>query len=164
MDYYFEAAVVGTPRFPEGVHFIVGAFPDLFGTGVGLALQRWCVQHGWLLLWALGKNGASSGVFKGARRLVDPTVAGQIQHSNLPPEAIAASTAGFATAWKAAAAAQPPLPTDKASELWAQAAKGVAPQLRVEPVMAGKCETPDSCVGVQVGSNACVCYHSRRSW
>jgi len=164
MDYYFEAAVVGTPRFPEGVHFVVGAFPDLFGTGVGLALRKWCVQHGWLLLWALGKNGASHGKFRGHSRIVDPTVADQIKRSDLPPEAIAASTAGFAAAWKAAAAAQPPLPTDKASELWAQAAKGVAPQLHVEPVMAGVCETPDSCVGVQVGSVACVCYQSRGSW
>ena len=47
----------GTPHFPSSVHFIIGSFPDLFGTGVGLAVQQWCIQHNWLLLWALGKNG-----------------------------------------------------------------------------------------------------------
>jgi hypothetical protein len=32
MDYYWEAAVVGTPRFPEAVHFVIASFPDTFGT------------------------------------------------------------------------------------------------------------------------------------
>ena len=54
MDYYFEAAVVGTPRFPEGVHFVVGAFPwksltIAFGAEelmASLASKSVCVTHG----------------------------------------------------------------------------------------------------------------------
>lgn len=56
MDFYIEAAIIGTPRFSEGVHFVIAAFPDIFGTGVGRAVQEWCMQHGWVLVWALGKN------------------------------------------------------------------------------------------------------------
>ena len=107
MDYYFEAAVIGTPRFPTDVHFIIGSFPDLFGTGVGLAVQQWCIQHGWLLVWALGKNGdagkpARSGVktnrnsarlrpvkFWGNDRIVDPVVAAHGVRTTLSPQVIA---------------------------------------------------------------------------
>ena len=79
----WEAAVIATPRFPADVHFIVGSFPDLFGTSVGAEVQRWCINHGWLLMWSLGKNGDTSRDraapgFAGNHRLIDPVVAASV--------------------------------------------------------------------------------------
>ncbi len=36
--------MIGAPMFPSGVKFLIGVFPDLFGTVAGRALQDWAMK------------------------------------------------------------------------------------------------------------------------
>lgn len=51
-----EAHILGAPLFPQSVKFLIGAFPDLFGTTNGRLLQQLAARNGWALVWALGSN------------------------------------------------------------------------------------------------------------
>ena len=57
--HYWEAAVGGTPVYPQAVKMIIGDFAELFGTPRGQALREWCIQRKWVLAWALGAAGQS---------------------------------------------------------------------------------------------------------
>ena len=54
---YWEAAVGGTPLYPDAVKMVVADFGGVFGTLLGQTLRDWCTQRGWLLTWALGAAG-----------------------------------------------------------------------------------------------------------
>lgn len=43
----------GRLAYPGAIKFMIGSFPALFGTDYGTKLQRWCVQRGWALVWAV---------------------------------------------------------------------------------------------------------------
>ena len=36
--------MIGAPKFPAGVKFLIGVFPDLFGTAAGRRLQSWAMK------------------------------------------------------------------------------------------------------------------------
>merc|ERR1712032_475254 len=38
---YFEAMPAGAVNFPDDVRFLIGSFPELFGSANGVALQEW---------------------------------------------------------------------------------------------------------------------------
>ena len=40
---YWEASVGGTPLYPSAIKFVIGNFPDLFGTPAGQVLREWYV-------------------------------------------------------------------------------------------------------------------------
>ena len=44
--HYWEAHLIGAPLFPADVKFVLGVFPDLFGTAAGLLLRQWCACWG----------------------------------------------------------------------------------------------------------------------
>eukprot|EP01043_Picozoa_sp_COSAG02_P012520 COSAG02_NODE_483_length_21396_cov_20.544801_10_plen_88_part_00 len=39
--------MIGAPTFPDGVKFLIGVFPDLFGTVAGRVLQDWAIKWVW---------------------------------------------------------------------------------------------------------------------
>merc|ERR1712070_1011450 len=73
---YWESNIVGNPRLPEGVKFLIAQFPALFGTSAGRRVQQLADHYGWLLVWALGNGGSSTkpkpGSKPGNQRLLDP--------------------------------------------------------------------------------------------
>jgi len=84
-DRYWEAIILGNPRLPEGVKFLVANFGALFGTASGRRLQQLADHFSWPLVWALGdaaaeKSGGggghkqTAGPFAGNQRVLDPTV------------------------------------------------------------------------------------------
>merc|ERR1712196_628833 len=74
-------------HYPEDVKFLIGSFPNLFGTELGAQLQKWAKQRKWVLVWSLGLNLEGEGAqlefnvlmtnntFKANQRLIDPEVA-----------------------------------------------------------------------------------------
>ena len=61
---YFEGARLGKLAYPTAIRFLIGSFPVLFGTPLGVSLQTWALNRGWVLVWSLGPND---------KRLLHPT-------------------------------------------------------------------------------------------
>ena len=52
-DYYFEAQLLGNPRFDQGaVKMVVADFAVNFGTDSGDSIKTWCADRGWPLIWS----------------------------------------------------------------------------------------------------------------
>lgn len=112
--HYWEAHIIGAPLFPSGVKFLIGVFPDLFGTAAGRSLQEWATTWGWCLVWALGSNlpdddlnfyGARNQTeFKGNARLLDPHVLASSRVTNLT--VVAGIGSKFSDVWAQVASAR----------------------------------------------------------
>eukprot|EP01050_Picozoa_sp_SAG11_P007902 SAG11_NODE_674_length_7801_cov_3.578032_1_plen_619_part_00 len=169
--HYWEAHVIGAPLFPDSVKFVIGAFPDMFGTATGRLLQQWAAKHSWALVWSLGSNlpgddmnfyGALNQTeFPGNRRLLDPHVLPRTtisQNLSIPN----GFTSRFEAAWQAttAARARSPAGTRLSPTYYAQAfellAKGAA-AMDVQPLRPQTCASAAQCIGTNAAGQ-CVCY------
>ncbi|CAE7238095.1 unnamed protein product [Symbiodinium sp. CCMP2456] len=174
---YFEGALLGQLQYPAAIRFLIGAFPALFGTDMGVKLQAWARSRGWVLIWALGPN--------------DKIVPGQTSDFNF---ALLEGHSSFAVNKRmidplvlseTTAAASLPLGsdvTDKFKQMWAEVANvrnttnltnvtiaekwndtaTLLPQLPVRPLMGGDCEVQlvnAECIGMTL-QGSCVCYAS----
>ena len=81
---YIEGIPAGPLNFPTSVKFMIGSFPDLFGTSGGKMLRDWCAKENWILVWSLGLNLGESynfwtaasieSTFESSNRILDPHV------------------------------------------------------------------------------------------
>jgi hypothetical protein len=104
---YWEANIDAAVALPAGIKFLIASFVDLFGTPNGVMVQQWCVQSGFLLVWALGSGvartfidfKANSTTYGYNHRAVDPVVSrqlGAVTNFSATP----ATLEQFQTLWK----------------------------------------------------------------
>jgi len=180
-DYYFEANLLGNPRFPEAVSFLIADMTVNFGTAEGRAIQAWAGAKGWPLLWALGSNTPPSPTpapgnhprsWRATGRVMDPqvqlaTAAGTARAGRNLTAAAKAAAPPFDALWRKVAGERAALqkkgggkrPSVAQYEAWwAQLDTKVAPAgLRLQPMRAGACLADAKCVGVDAEGH-CVCY------
>jgi len=179
---YWESNIVGNPRLPEGVKFLIAQFPALFGTSAGRRVQELADHYGWPLVWALGHGGHMSGrhphhpphppsngtkpgtgphpphpphpvPMPGNQRLLDPRSATLRTNATLPADALA----NFEAAWTIAQDAHASGRNITAANVSAWWALVSASQIRVAPLTAQSCSDANSCLGTDVVSKDCVC-------
>lgn len=175
---YWESNIVGNPRLPEGVKFLIGQFPALFGTSAGRRVQQLADHYGWPLVWALGNGGHTSGrhpphpphppstgtkpghgpkrggsSMPGNQRLLDPRSATLTTNATLSEE----SLANFEAAWAIAQDARASGENITAANVSAWWALVNASQIRIAPLTAQSCLDAHSCLGTDVVSKDCVC-------
>ena len=152
--YYWEADILGTVRYPQDIKAVVANFETHFGASTGAALQKWCAQWGWPLLWST----YNSKVCNDPRRAIDLVVA-TTSHMNIstPP----ALTAAFSSLWARAAAERanaskaPIVPAVWWSGLVNSTVPGINSTL-LFPSSARDCTDADRCLG-QTVAGVCVC-------
>merc|ERR1712093_826245 len=85
---YYEANILGNPRLPDGVSFLIGNFHTLFGTDAGREMQLLADHYSWPLVWGFAANPPHFGLqneresspnamntsFPGNQRILDPEV------------------------------------------------------------------------------------------
>ena len=145
---------------------VIGTFPELFGTAHGTALQRWCTERGWVLVWALGPNVPGGGSIPNAgisgppvavdarsTRALDPTV---FVHSSASRNSSmsAATSQSFLRIWGEMSGRDAAKTPPAQYELWFGK---LPPALAVRGLLAGDCADPSSCIGTRQGGH-CVCY------
>lgn len=154
-----------------GVHFIVGAFPSLFGTGDGVRLQQWCKQHRWVLLWSLGQNTADVHelvTLPFNNRMIDPSVLAHTSVGNVSGvsgnEALRGNFSAFwseVTVHRSKASGSGGIAPADWAGLWNQLVGVMPPTAKLEPLRAHKCSDRDACIGITFGGGDCVCYNSQ---
>lgn len=162
---YWEANILGNPRFPEDVKFLIGDFASLFGTPTGQRLQGLADTHDLPLFWALGYGGRhlQSGPrgmfsrghleFQGNERLLDPTVSQSRFNATLPGGAQGA----FKSIWSIVSnrrqhgEAMAPREYKQAWSIFKQH------QVRAAPITAYSCGDAEACVGTDVSTGDCIC-------
>mmetsp|Transcript_55742 Transcript_55742/g.130676 ORF Transcript_55742/g.130676 Transcript_55742/m.130676 type:complete len:603 (+) Transcript_55742:37-1845(+) len=172
---YFEAALIGQLQFPSAIRFLIGSFPALFGTDMGVRLQAWARSRGWVLIWALGSNEkalpgetpnfnfellAGHTSFQVNQRMIDPVVLSETT-------AVASLRLGsnvtdkFKQMWAAVANLRNTTTVTNATvaQKWQETAV-LLPQLPIRPLMGGDCEVQllnAECIGMTL-QGGCICY------
>ena len=160
---YFEAELLGTAAFPDGVHFILAGFDSLFGSAAGELLQSWCAKWKWPLIWTAASGGWGPGGDDGSgpQRVLDPLVLQSAAAGQNYTATAKATLSSFQQLWRNHTAPPPgrlpPGPSGGGSG-WSRLAQILGPALTIEPLQRGRC-TGD-CIGTIVGSGHCVCYDS----
>jgi len=164
MMHYWEPNILGNPRLPESVRFLVGNFATLFGTKDGLKLQSLAAHYAWPLFWAFGFGSDSSfehgAAVSGNERLLDPSSAPQT-NASVPVDALAS----FKRIWEAATETRAGgtngtwAPED-VRRRWDALLQG---QLRVAPLSASSCADLQGCVATAIDSRDCVCKVSQEA-
>lgn len=159
---YWESNIAGNPRLPDGVKFLIGNFPVMFGTSKGRELQQTCDHFGWPLVWAFGYGDSSGGHHSGSvsvagnKRIIDPTNI----HTNASLSLSAFSD--FEQVWSLAESAWN-LGTPSA-EQWSQWWTSLEEsQVRVAPMSYSACEDSD-CIGTSIADKDCICKASAVLW
>jgi hypothetical protein len=155
---YWESNIVGNPKL-ESVKFLIGNFPNLFGTDSGLKLQTVANDLGFPLIWALGNGGSfdkSSVAAAGNQRFLDPTVA----HTNASLPGAAAGQ--FQELWQSAFAARKAGSVSASNvDFWWSSLLEV--QVRLAPLISGACIATSLCIGTTIASDDCVCRNGTSS-
>jgi len=152
---YWETNVVGNVRFPEGVRFVIGSFPSLFGTLDGHRLQDFARRFGWPMVWSLaqvpkwGHFGRSSAPLN--HRVLDPTVVASPSLNITLPDA---AHRAFEALWNLVAQ-QRQNASDVQWRLWWE--KLALNQIQLAPATARRCAASDSCIGSELKSGICLC-------
>jgi len=151
---YWESNIVGHPRLPDGVKFLIGNFPVLFGTDLGRQLQQVADHYSWPLVWSYGQirfhleSGADDSL-PGNKRFLDPLG----KHTNATFSNTAPST--FEQVWsdvENSRSHSTPSST-QFSQWWSTLEQS---QIRMAPMTARSCEDLE-CIGTVVGSDECIC-------
>lgn len=152
---YWESNILGHPRLPEGVKFLIGNFPLMFGTDDGRSLQKVSEHYSWPLVWAFGYGQASSkssSTVAGNKRILDPTDAAANTNATLPNSA----ANNFEDVWSLVETARKSQTNPSASDFsrwWSSLEES---QVRMAPLAHDSCADTD-CVGIAIGSNDCIC-------
>eukprot|EP00931_Biecheleriopsis_adriatica_P094602 TRINITY_DN6822_c0_g2_i1.p1 TRINITY_DN6822_c0_g2~~TRINITY_DN6822_c0_g2_i1.p1 ORF type:complete len:499 (-),score=60.01 TRINITY_DN6822_c0_g2_i1:91-1551(-) len=181
---YYEANILGNPRFPDAVSFLIGNFHTLFGTDAGRKLQLLADQYAWPLVWAFGAKlrtpwqreegqnptqntrAAKKEMweslhesfklpsFPGNQRILDP--------ETLSSHALNATIStdmknAFANVWSQVAKQREglvPIPHTQWQSWWSELSVS---QARLAPLTARAGCSPDVCIGTMAVSGKCVC-------
>lgn len=180
---YWEAIPAANLQYTNGVKFLIGSFPGLFGTPEGTALRKWCIERSWVLVWSLGLNPSQDEIgywglnfwtvaylqrtFPSNKRLLDAEVL--VHTSAVANITIASAEQSYAMAWELAKIARTKAAEKKTivanttwAELWGTLAGQLPVALQLEPLRARSCADVEACVGLS-GDGHCVCYNSSRS-
>jgi len=160
-DRYWEANILGNPRLPEGVKFLVANFGTLFGTVTGKRLQQLADHFSWPLVWALGDAAATksgggghkqkSGPFAGNQRVLDPVVATTVNITKS-----VGATDSFNNLWDVVATKrQDGTPTPQQWGAWWD--ELAASQERVAPITSQACSASANCLGTSIETGDCIC-------
>lgn len=166
---YIESNLLGNPRFPEGVRFLIGNFCSLFGTAGGLSLQKFAKKYGWPLLWAQG-GPLDATMWErripGNGRVLDPTVdPARPLNITLPKE----SAPNFWSAWSKMHnqrqsdenfCSEATASDGRVAAMWSDFSKH---QLRLAPVTSRTCSDIEACIGTELSSGICICHGSDAS-
>jgi len=162
---YYEANILGNPRYPDGIRFLIAVFGNHFGAESGLKLQEWANKWNWPLVWALGdvnggggghrrrKATADQGSFPGNQRILDPSMKRSTEINATYPTG---ASGAFSSLWQTVAQARA-VGTPTATQYTNWWADLKTSQVRLAPASARGCANPDVCVGIDVDSNDCVC-------
>eukprot|EP00928_Gymnodinium_smaydae_P040329 TRINITY_DN27361_c0_g1_i1.p1 TRINITY_DN27361_c0_g1~~TRINITY_DN27361_c0_g1_i1.p1 ORF type:complete len:203 (-),score=29.92 TRINITY_DN27361_c0_g1_i1:207-815(-) len=159
MGRYMEPNILGNPALPEGVRFLIGNLPQVFGTPSGKKLQELCKQRSWPLLWALGTSGRGfvqpQFEFAMNNRILDPENAKLLTDAVITDEAIEQFNDLWQTVESARAKAEP-----KARQWhsWWKQLEQI--QTRVGPIGALTCADTERCIAIDGSNNKCICKHS----
>ncbi|CAL1133619.1 unnamed protein product [Cladocopium goreaui] len=152
---YLEANILGNPRLPSSVKFLIGNVATLFGTVDGRRLQLLAQRWGWPLFWGMAgvltqKSKMLIESFPGQRRFGDPVV-GQLNATG--------SEEHFRELWMQVEHLRSTRNVTNADldALWQQLSES---QLLVEPLKASN-PCPDHCVARAL-SGPCVCRENSR--
>mmetsp|Transcript_75832 Transcript_75832/g.158087 ORF Transcript_75832/g.158087 Transcript_75832/m.158087 type:complete len:487 (-) Transcript_75832:281-1741(-) len=158
---YFETNIVGQPRFPESVRFVIGNFATLFGHHFGRKLQKFCNDFGWPLVWAYTEyieeqqGGGASWNSSHALldRILDPTVEGS---KALNITIGAERSSGFEDLWNKVAEERAANTTSKGKFMkwWRMS---MDDQLTLTPTSAKRCGPSQKCVGYSLKGKECAC-------
>ena len=174
---HWEAHIIGAPLFPSGVKFLIGVFPDLFGTPAGQELQAWAGRWGWSLVWALGPNLPSDNLdfygslnqtqFAGNHRFVDPKVLASPNNTMQKNFTVAPTVGdGFDAVWatvevarrRAGASGEELSPAQWAGWWEEMLAPEGAHALDVQPLRPRRCASAERCIGTNALGD-CLCYN-----
>jgi len=154
---YWESNIVGHPRLPDGVKFLIGNFPILFGTDQGRKLQKVADHYKWPLVWSRGRS--TSHIDSNAdasvswnKRFLDPV--------NMHTNATFANGAhsSFEKVWSSVEAARTAgSPTSSQFDEWWSTMEQI--QVRLAPMTARSCLDAE-CIGTVIGSHDCICTSS----
>lgn len=160
MSEYLEADILANPQLPDAVKFVIGNFPQLFGTEAGEELQAISQRFDWPLIWAFGDGDPSRnrppGVhggkhYKSNQRIADPECFGATNAS------ISDLTVSFHDMWTQAAALR------RLRNATAADVQGwwhlLADQLHVGPITATSCGNGPlhHCVAIDLTTRDCIC-------
>lgn len=171
---YYESNILGNPRFPEGISFLIGSFHTLFGTDGGRELQQLADRFSWPLVWALGAKpeapthgnsrphrllggvarGPKGHSFAGNQRFLDPSASGsRATNASVPSAAMKT----FAQVWNKVAQRRKvlsPIHTEQWLQWWYHL---VNSQVRLAPLTAQAGCSDHACIGTIATSGDCVC-------
>jgi len=170
---YWEVDTLSNVVFEaDAVHFIIGSFPQLFGTHWGLLLQQFCIKWGWPLVWSFDVEQSSYSPysileFPSLSRIIDPMVqvhTQSVHNLTITPEL----NSSFDFLWRHAGAVR----NDSASSGWWQGGwqdawkkfeslkdddnKRVFQSLYLYPLEIRACSNPENCIGLD-HDRSCVC-------
>lgn len=164
-DYYYEAQLLGNPRYDGGIKMVVADFKINFGTTNGDKIRRWCAEQGWPLIWSSSTlPRAKSGPWPAQGRVLDATVTNSSAFHNLSTP-VSQAKAMHVGMWAKVRAGRDKnvASTKKFLEWWVELVDATPVALRPAPLMAGDCARPHDCIGVTptvTPKRACVCYSS----
>lgn len=160
--HYYEANLLGNPRFREGVKFLIGDFIGLFGSERTMQLHELALEFELPVIWSfgVGRKLPTQGrpprnwTFPSNRRLLDPVMlsAGSWVNATQKPEAAKAFLAVFREV--AEARRKGPIDDDRWGAWWAILSASLT---RVAPLTAFACSSADVCVGTEVSTGDCIC-------
>ena len=167
-DYYFEAQLLGNPRYDGAVKMVIADFAVNFGSDSGDEIKAWCAQRGWPLIWSsstLPRNEPGSSPFQShgpwaaQGRVLDAAVLNRSTAAHNLSAPINAALAGQSRLWAAVKAVREENGTSTARFLswWAELARETPAALQPAPLMPHDCATPHECIGA-TADRACVCY------
>jgi len=177
---YWEAIPAANLQYPNGVKFLIGSFPALFGTAQGVALRKWCIERSWILVWSLGLNPSEDEIgnwglnfwtvaylnrtFPSNKRLLDAEVL--VHTSAVANLTMAHAKPSYIRAWRRAKIARAKAAATRTSvanttwaDMWDTLARHLPAALRLEPLRARSCADVEACVGLN-GDGHCVCYNA----
>lgn len=172
---YFEANIIGNPRLPDGISFLIGNFHTLFGTDAGRELQLLADHYSWPLVWGLGSSSsmphADTGAgklqaafpskntsFAGNQRVLDPEVmASQAMNATVA----AGARDVFVQVWAEVLDRKKnpfPIGDSQWAKWWGMLTDS---QARLAPLTARAGCSDDLCIGTMAVSGKCVCKHAK---
>jgi len=151
---YWESNIVGHPRLADGVKFVIGNFPVLFGTDVGRKLQQVADHYSWPVVWSYGQikvhleSDADASV-PGNKRFLDPL--GEHTNASFSNNALSSFEQVWSDVEKSRSSGTPA--SSQFDQWWSTLAQS---QIRLAPMTARSCDDFE-CIGTVISSHECIC-------
>ena len=169
---YIEGIPAGPLNFPRSIKFMIGSFPDLFGTKNGQMLRKWCEKENWILVWSLGLNLGESynfwtaasieSTFESNNRILDPHI---LSNTNVSSSLIHKGDIVFDRIWnrlnQTRTDTNGSVSNVTLASFWNDLVTGLPTDLSIDAVRPSDCSDFDRCIGVSKHSRHCVCYDKK---